>query len=229
MNSIEFLRLPIEMQIAIACGYVAYSVSYVGLCDRQRPIDVAGISLAFSVIAWAILHLIPKYVGLPMAIVLAFAGSVVAAVAWRKFGRGLLLWALRFANVTWSDDEPSALATLSANTKYKVSQVAVQLDDGSWMCCDETWRFADAPFGPFQLGPNGDVALYVTSIIPENGSPREQATVRDEHYGDRITYIPASRVRQITVRHVPKSNRSSREAASVALSRSGQPEPSAAP
>jgi len=109
--------------------------------------------------------------------------------------------ALRWAKVSWSDDDPSALATLSGNARFPVSQIAVELDNGTWLRCDDASRFANAPFGPFVIGPTGDVALYLTHLEKPGEPDVEVHNVRDGHWGDRITYVPAPRVRRITLRH----------------------------
>jgi hypothetical protein len=84
----------------------------------------------------------------------------------------------------------------------------VLLDDGSWLSCQNAVDFNNAPFGPFQLGPNGDIALYVTDISSPDGVDKPQLTLRDPAFGDRITYVPAARIKRITVRYLRKPSRS---------------------
>lgn len=208
MTQYDLLRLPWEIQLALASGYAAYVVAYTGLRDRQRTIDVAFISLVFSLIATLISATSAPHVGPVVASSLAFVGTVLVGALWRRFGRGAVLSVLRRADVTWSDDEPSALTTLSGNTQHRVSQVAVLVDDGTWLSCNDTSEFAAAPFGPYLWGPNGDLAIYVTESTLPSGEVKQQTTVKDAGYGDRITYIPAGRIKQITFRHMPKSSRS---------------------
>jgi hypothetical protein len=222
----DFLKLSWEIQLALASGYCAYVLAYTGLRDRQRPIDAAFISLVFSLFATFMLWILTPSRGPLIAGIAAFGTSLVAGVLWRRIGRDLVMRVLRLLDVTWQDDAPSALATLSANTKHRVSQVAVELDNGDWLCCDDTRKFEHSPFGPFQLGPNGDIAMYVTDIIPKEGEPRPQTTLRDAYYGDRITYLPAARIKQITFRHPPRVSRSSR-AVAAELDAPSRPEPSA--
>jgi hypothetical protein len=114
---------------------------------------------------------------------------------------------LRKFNITWSDDDPSALATLTGNAKFGVTQIAVRLDDDTWLRCDDLRQFEHAPFAPYVLGPSGDVALYLTHEETPDGKLKPQSTVCDPDYGDRITYVPASRIKQIVIRHVARSNR----------------------
>jgi hypothetical protein len=128
MTQLDLLKLPWEIQLALASGYAAYVVAYTGLRDRQRTIDVAFISLIFSVIATLVLTLAHPYVGIIASGAVAFAASVCFGIIWRRFGRSFVLFLLRKADVTWSDDEPSALLTLSGNTNFYVTQIAVLLD-----------------------------------------------------------------------------------------------------
>jgi hypothetical protein len=208
---IEVLKLPWEIQVALASGYAAYVLAYTGLRDRQRTIDVAFISLVFSLIATLVLWLLVS-TGPVISSAAAFVVSLTSGIIWRKIGRPFVFFSLRKANVTWSNDDPSALASIVGNTKCPISQIAVLLDDGTWLSCKDAARFADAPFGPCHIGPNGDVALYLTHEQSPGVEERELTTVRDPFWGDRITYLPASRIKQMTIRHLSKASRSSRAA-----------------
>jgi hypothetical protein len=230
MTTEDLLKLPWDLQVPLASGYAAYVLAYTGLRDRQKTVDIAFISLVFSLIATFVLALAAKRgIGPINASMLAFGATVAAGVLWRKIGRPMVSWTLRATNVTWTNDDPSALVSLSGSTRYYVTQVAVLLDDGSWLSCLSASDFNNAPFGPFQIGPNGDIALYVTEISPADGADRPQLAVRDDAYGDRITYVPAARIRQITFRHRPTATRSWRAAALGRWTRSDQEGPSAAP
>jgi hypothetical protein len=215
MTELDLLKLPWELQIAFASGYAAYAVSYTGLRDRQRPIDIAFISLVFSVPATMLFGLLSSFKwGMMISIPLAFAIAISAGIVWRRF-KPCIFTILKKWNVTWSNDDPSALATIIGNSKFPVSQVAVLLDDGMWLRCDDVLKFEHAPFWPYVLGPNGDIALYLTHEEPAGAEAKVPTTVRDEYYGDRITYVPAVRIKQIAIRH--KANHFSKEAASGAV------------
>jgi hypothetical protein len=211
---LEFLKLPWEIQGALASGYAAYAVAYTGLRDRQRPIDIAFISLVFSVPATLVFWLLASK-GPSISIPAAFVAAVGTGIVWRRFIRRLVFSILKKLDVTWSNDDPSALATLSDNSKFPVSQIAVLLDDGTWLRCDDVSKFIGAPFAPYLLGPNGDVALYLTHEEPSNGEAKVLKSVRDSYYGDRITYVPAARIKQITIRH--KSTTASHSSTAVVV------------
>jgi hypothetical protein len=201
---LDFLKLTLEVQVALASGYAAYAISYTGLRDRQRPIDIAFISLVFSVPATVTYSFFASN-GYLISIPAAFLAAIVAGIVWRKFVRPFVFPILRWFNVTWSNDDPSALATLSGDSKFGVTQIAVLLDDGTWLRCDNVLAFENAPFSPYVLGPNGDVALYLTHEESSAGVKALTST-RDSYYGDRITYIPAARIKRITIRHGSKAS-----------------------
>ncbi|HEY8696840.1 MAG TPA: hypothetical protein VIM02_04425 [Rhizomicrobium sp.] len=123
----------------------------------------------------------------------------MAGLLWRAVSEPLFGILYRF-NHTWSDDTPSAWAKFQANRKNKISQIAVELDDGTWLKCENAGQFSDALYGPATLGTNGDVALYLTDIETPNGESKPVTFVRDANLGDRITYVPASRIRRVTMR-----------------------------
>ncbi len=205
MTTEDLLKLPWDLQVPLASGYVAYVVAFTGLRDRHKTVDVVFISLVFSLIALFVLALATKKnVGPISASLIAFAASVVAGIFWRMIGRPLIWQFLRTLNITWSNDDPSALCTLIDSTRHNVTQIAVYLDDDHCLSCDDASKFSDSPFGPLQIGPKGDIALYVTEVAPTKGKPRPQKRVRDANYGDLMTYIPAERIKRITVRHLPR-------------------------
>jgi hypothetical protein len=215
MSELEFLKLPWEIQGALASGYAAYAVAYTGLRDRQRPIDIAFLSLVFSVPAMLAFWLLASR-GLAISIPAAFVASIVTGIIWRRAIRPLVFQILKKFDVTWSNDDPSALATLSSNTEFRITQIAVLLDDGTWLRCDDARKFVAAPFAPYLLGPNGDVALYLTHEETADGTVKTLTTVRDANYGDRITYVPAGRIKRITIRHKTKTNHPSKVGAEEA-------------
>ncbi len=198
--------------------------AYAGLKGRHSAIDTAFITLVFSLIATVILYLMIPF-GLPLAITAAVAGGCLSGLIWRKWGRRAYRWAMRKLDVSWANDDPSALDTLSGDTTNYLTAIAVQLDDGRWLRCDDTERFGDAPHGPALIGPAGDVAFYLTHEDAADGTSKELQTVRSPDYGDLITYVPASRIRMLNLRY--KSSCSSKVAAAASSQSEAEPVPSA--
>ena len=201
--SAELLNLPWQIQASLASGYAAYMIAYIGLRESHRTIDTAFITLAFGLVAtgvlWIFADTAPLVAG-ASAFILACAGAVI----WRKWGIDAVHWFFRKANLSWANNDPTALATLTRSTKFYVTQVAVLLEDGTWLSCEDASQFADAPFGPCTIGPGADIGIYLTDEEKPDGTQKKFKTVRDSGYGDRITYIPASRIRQVTFRHRPR-------------------------
>lgn len=223
----ELLNLPAAAQIALASGYAGYMLAFAGHRVHHQTIDIAFNTLVFGLIATAILSALTPFLGLFVAGASAFIGASTAGLIWRRWGHRAFRWVLRKTDVSWSNDDQSALITLMTNSTYPVSQIAVQLDDGGWLECIDTTRFNDAPYGPCLIGKGGDVALYVTHETLSNGERRELSTVSDPYYGTRLTYLPSEKVRRITIRHMHSQfSRPSQEAAEASpLGQSALEEP----
>jgi hypothetical protein len=200
----DLLDLPWQIQVSLASGYAAYLLGYRGIRFGHSAVDTTFITLIFGLVATAIIALLNIWhpsINPVVSGAVAFLGACVVALLWRRIFRQWLHRFLRAAKISYTDDDPSALATISANNKFGPTQIAVQLDNGTWLRCDYAAKFNESPFGPFVLGPNGDIALYLTHEELEGQPAKELQSVKDKDWGDRITYVPASRIRQITLRH----------------------------
>jgi hypothetical protein len=196
----EVLHLPWQAILVLASGYAAYFLAYFGIRAWHKSVDTIFITLVFALIATGVLAALIQY-GEIAAASAAFILTCGCAIIWRKYGRNLLHAALKKWDVSWSNDDPSALATLSDHTRFRISQIAVELDDGTWLECRTAGEFQHSPFGPFVIGPTGDVALYLTHETAPGKDEEEIPNVRVPDWGDRITYLPASRIRRISLRH----------------------------
>lgn len=208
------LNLPWKIQVALASGYAAYLLGYRGVRSAHKAIDTAFITLIFGLVATSVIVILDGK-NIVLIISAAFVTTCISAILWRKFFSLWLHSLMHRFDITWANDDPSALATLSSNSRYPLTQIAVELEDGTWLRCDDTAKFIGAPFGPVILGPKGDIAFYLTHQEAPGADAKELTSVRDPNYGDRITYIPANQIRRITFRHKTKSNRLS--TAAVAL------------
>lgn len=197
----DLINLPWNIQLTLAGGYAAYLLCYVGIRASHTATDTIFCVLIFGLIVAGSHFLLITCTDEIKASILAFLTACAAGIIWRVAGMPLLKLALRATNISWVDDDPSALASIMANTKYPMTQISVQLDDGTWLRCDELERFTEAPFGPCKIGPNGDVAIYLTHEQPKEGPEIELQSVQDVTYGDRISYVPAARIKIINFRH----------------------------
>jgi len=204
----KFLSLPWEMQVALGSGYLSYAIAYLGIKDHHKPIDTFFRTVAFSLCATLVLTVLSPSDG-AWRIAAAVLASVVSGVLWRYCIADGVQWLVRKTNLSWSDETPSAWSKITLhNSKIYLSQLSVQLDDDSWLFCDDTRKFAKSPFGPCVLGTNGDVAIYATHKCRPGGKEfTENPDVRDTHHGDKLTYIPAAKIRRVTMRMLTKRKR----------------------
>ena len=202
----KLISLPLIVQVALGSGYAAYCLAYMGIRQHHKPVDVTFSTLAFSVMTTIVLTS-TVWMGQPLSAGIAILITLLSALIWRKFGRRLMRFILRTGDISWTDDSPSALATLSQDTDHMVSQIAVLLDDGTWLECRDTSKFSKSPFGPCVIGEGGDLGLYLTHKELPDGTTKELATVKSDTWGDRITYVPSARIREITIRHERRPSR----------------------
>lgn len=196
----RLLNLPWQIQLALGTGYFAYLIACFGMRDHHKPADVTFGTMAFGLCAAAVLAL-PGFHGWPRVIAAGLA-PILAALLWRLWLDDALRRLARAINLSWSDDTPSAWYRVTqTNRRHYVTQITVFLDDGSVLCCRDARQFAEAPYGPCVLGVNGDIAFYVTHAEqPGSGCFSERTGVRNPWYGDDMTYVPASRIREMRIR-----------------------------
>jgi hypothetical protein len=216
----EILALSWKVQVALASGYAAYIISYRGVRTHHSAQDTIFLSLVFSLIAsaelWLSRGLSPLFAGGS-----AFLISVSIGMLWRRRGMKILTNILRAPNTTWSDDTPSAWARLQENREFPLSQISVLVKDGTWLHCNQTALFNDAPYAPGILGTSGDILMYLTSVKPKDGEEREQSTTLSDEFGSRLTYVPASEIARISFRLMPSINLPPKAGASLETSSTG--------
>lgn len=202
----KFLSLPWEIQIALGSGYLAYALAYLGIKDHHKPIDTAFRTIAFGLCATTVLALLPATYGF-WRVTTAVLASLVSGALWRYWIADGIQWLIRKADLSWSDETPSAWSKITLhNSRTYVSQISIQLDDDSWLFCNDTRQFAEAPYGPCVLGPNGDVAIYATHKCRPGEEIVPDADVRDPYHGDKLTYVPAGKIRRVSLRMLKNAN-----------------------
>jgi hypothetical protein len=200
----EVLTLPFAVQVALGSGYLAYLLAYSGIRQHHNATDVLFRTLAFGLAASVIIYFAPHSW---VAIAVAFAAPLLLAALWRWRGITATKSVLRNTEISWSDDIPTAWLSIVAETaRARPAQIAVDLDNGRTLTCDDTRLFADAPHGPCLFGLDGSIGMYVTAERRENGEWVEHTDVRNPVDGDRLTYIPAASVRRVEIRLWTKAN-----------------------
>lgn len=208
-NDIQYLLdLPVETLSSLAAGYIAYRVAYTGKDRSHQPIDTVFITFVFAVIA----RLAANFIGASsvqlvlgeatatVALFVGFLVSFTSACIWRRWGEDQTFKTLRSMKISNSDRYDSAWETIAARGTSRPSQLTVRKKDGSTVMCENLSAFKDAPFGPCLFGTDGSIALYVTDFRA-GGSDWETIDPNAPDWGASITYIPASEISEIELRH----------------------------
>lgn len=200
----KLIKLPWDLQIMLGSGYLAYLLAYVGIRHNHKSNDAIFITLAFGMVA-ALSISMSASMSLAARMGTAVASCLIAAIIWRKLGRGLLRRLLRFSGHSWADDTASAWDHIQENDRHHPCQLAVETADGHTFFCTDTAKVEDLPHGPYVLGTAGDVLMYADkSQAPDASDPSDVDGFRDKEWGANVTYIPANQVRRIAIRYTPQ-------------------------
>jgi hypothetical protein len=202
LTDTDWLLATWQLQVAVGSGYTAYMIAYTGIRSHHQSIDTTFRTIAFSVVSTAIMLSLSD-VQRTALILIAFGGTVTAGVLWRRFGMDLWEATLRFLDVTWADDTPSAWARMSADQAHHITQLSVLTIDGVRLRCHDASTCGDLPLGPCVLGTNGDLLLYVTHIKRPGEEEKESVHMCNTTHGARMTYLPASSIKELQVRRKP--------------------------
>lgn len=199
----KLLDLPTDTLIVFGAGYLAYRTAYDGLRSRHKPLDVTFISIAFGLVAKLVLI---SLAGAPIynfaSAGIAVASTLLVAAVWRLYFKHLWGKLLRFAHVSYSDGMGTAWDKVRTDTKTYTTQLFVKSKGGDVMLCEDLSNFIEHPFGPCQYGEDGSISMYVTAIklSGESKFSDKNPNAPDEHWGSKITYIPADQIAEISVR-----------------------------
>jgi hypothetical protein len=214
----KLLNLPFFIQLALGSGYLAYLVAYAGIRQHHTPSEVAFRSIAFGMVATAVMLWAPEA---PSTLnnlkhpfwrpTTALVVTVVIGALWRWRGMRWSSAVLRWLNVSWTDDIPTAWLSITATeTNISPTQIVVDLDSGRTLMCEDTRLFSEAPFAPCVYGLDGSIAFYVTAERPAGGEWVDRTDIRHDVEGDMLTYVPASSIKRVQLRLIPSSKRRSR-------------------
>lgn len=202
MNEIAtLLSLPFDTLFIVAVGYLGFRAAYVGRGAGANVIDTLFLSAVFGLIAKAA-ALIMAACSMPGwgAYSISVLVTLSLAYSWRGFAQEAVFKILRRLRINDHDGFTSVWQSMLARPLPVVSQVVVRLKSGRHVMCDNTVLFQDYPLGPFLLGEDGSVALYVTHVRtdPVEGWV-EQSPVIDG-WGASMTFIRADEISDVEVR-----------------------------
>lgn len=202
----QLLTLPLDTLAVLAFGYIGYRIAFVGHDGPHRPIDTVFSTTIFAFLAKAamIFHGPPSV----LAAFPAFGSVFVAALLWRMWLAPMMQTSFRNRGIIDHDRGRSVWETMLMRKLNCPTQMVVDLKDGSSLMCDDLNRFKSDPLGPCLLGPDGSVAIYVTSHRNDNAdefTPHDDRYISDPTWGSMMTFIPASEIAQVRMRRTNPS------------------------
>lgn len=199
----DFASLPEQLQVILVSGYLGYSIAYAGFRENERKEDVFYGILSFGIFGYIFYDFTRKahstflWPGLGALLV-----SVVIALFWRKYGRQWFNATLHKAAISNEDGIKTTWARIVQDTTIAPTQIVVQMKDGSKYTCDDVQAYGNAPIPLYYTDTDGNVAIYVTQKTATDGVETIVDAVRNESWGDRITYIPSKDIANIDIRFV---------------------------
>ena len=201
----DWLLATWQLQVALGSGYAAYMIAYTGIRSHHQTIDTTFRTIAFGLVATAVLLSVSAAMWKPATIAAAFLATVTSGILWRRWGMTGWSNLLRYLDLTWSDDTPSAWAKFSQDQDHYVTQLTVVTTDGRVLVCDDTRPFERSPQGPCVLGTSGDLTMYVTHSKAVGEANLVESDSPDlEGWGARLTYVPAGKIERLEIRRSPK-------------------------
>lgn len=196
----SLLDLPIDTLAVLAAGYLGYRLAYIGRDRGHRPVDVLFISLAFAFIASLTAQLLDPVTGKTGAMLLGVAATIVAAAFWRSIGSGWTFRALRAARISDSDHHVTAWDTVRQRRGFRPTVLIVRTTDGELLMCHKPEEYGHLRDGPFILGDDGSVAMFVTDRCRPGKNEWEERETFDDVCGYELTYLPAGRISEIRIK-----------------------------
>jgi len=199
-NEIEgLIKLPFEVQLVLVSGYLAYRIATTGLDGNHKPADTIFQVLAYGLVAYIVYILMwdfPVWASITASIL----ASVSTAGIWRKFGLNIAVKALRKAKVTRENFYPSTWAHI-IHENEEWAYISVTRDDDVVFESHLEIIPEGLPLGPLDVDVDGNIAIYVTNMISPKGTETDFSAegVPDADGRAHLTYIPASRVKSVTV------------------------------
>ncbi|HAT1685373.1 TPA: hypothetical protein I8Y21_006231 [Klebsiella oxytoca] len=204
MIDASLINLPWATLVTLASGYIGYFIANVGLKDHHKPIDITFSTLIFGLFAAMVYQAFiwigwGEYLAALLAVLYAFANGAW----WRKYGRKLMYKFLRDHDISWSDSTSSAWQQMFGQIDFRTTELVVFLKNGAALASRDMGRFEGLANGPFTLGNQGDVILYVTDRLSvKTGKWKKDENVIYNPDGALATYVPADQIARLEIRRI---------------------------
>lgn len=200
MSVEEIIKLPFEIQLVLAAGYIAYRIAATGLNRAHNTTDVVFQVLVYGLVAFLAYNQTIQMVPIGVAMATAIIASIIAASIWRRFGRQIFVTVIRGVGVTRENYSPSTWDHL-IQSHHKWAYFAVTRDDDVVFESNLQTLPSGLPFEPLDIDMDGNVAIYVTRRISSDDKIVDYGIegAVDTYGRAHLTYIPASRIKTVTV------------------------------
>jgi hypothetical protein len=197
--------LPEHLQVILATGYIGYSIAQSGFRDKERKDELFYGILVYGLFGYIIYDLAkPHYQYFIIPSILGATFTAIVALLWRKYLRDFWNNLLHSSSFSNEDNIKGVWPGLTQNTKVAPTQITVLLKNGTSLECNDVQSFSNAPFPRYYADNDGNIAIYVSRKIFSDGTHKDMTHVRDDNWGDRITYIPKYEIASIGIRFIPK-------------------------
>ena len=200
MPTSDLINLPLELQMALVAGYLSYRVATTGLDRLHKTTDTVFQTLSYGLVALLAYRYTP-FTNLAGAVICAILSAMAVSCVWRAVGKRLFRDILKLLKITNENFYPRTwdhILDYHEKDKDKWAYLSVVLKDGLVLESDIQTLPKGLPLGPVDLDGDGNIALYVTTVIHADGDVFE-VNALDEYGRANLTYVPYSEIRTVTV------------------------------
>lgn len=195
-----FLTLPLEVQVALGGGYLAYAVAFAGIRKSESAAEMAFRSLAFGLAALLALRFFLAN-GWPTSVSVgaALCSAVFLGAFWRRWGKKYTWKILRALKISGEDGMPDAWTATIQTPGLNITQLTVHTTDGRQLQHDRA-AYKNALHDGLYLGSDGGIILVVSEEEYPDGHVEKREGIEVEDWGTRLTYIPPSQIKRVDIR-----------------------------
>ena len=196
----EALKLPFEMQLVLAAGYLAYRTANAGLDRSHKNTDIVFQVFVFGSIAYSLYKPVENCAPIAVAMLTSVLGALVAAIIWRCIGRAAIVKMLRQLKVTRENFSPSVWdSILHAREKWTYISI-IRTDDVTFESNLEALP-EGLPLEPMELDMDGNIAIYITRTVNPKGECNDLGVegALDTYGRAHLTFIPVDQIKNVTI------------------------------
>lgn len=203
MEVSDLLGLSVQTQAVLASGYAAQMVAFRGLRRDQSAADILFSTLVFGLPALAVLAIGNRWGwSLWVSIPAGLLWACLVGALWRRWVRRWFDEVLRDSGITWSSDHKSAWAWVLDSDGKKVSEVVVELKDGTYLYFSGN-PDTDASLArrPIHFGADGGIAMRVSKAQYAGADDWTEIDDATNEAGDNLTYLPSIEIARVDIRY----------------------------